>query len=553
MVAQSQTQGTADFPRVISNSGRRWALGFSLIVMLLTTIPYLLADQFTPPGWRFTGFLFAVEDGNSYIAKMLSGMAGALLFRSPYSAYPQSGVLAFLPYLLLGKLAAPPAAHEQLVAIFHIFRISAGCLALLATYDFLAYYIKEEYLRRYGLALVALGGGLGWLLVVFGWSTWLGSLPLDFISPESFGFLALYGFPHLAMARAALFWGLLAYLKAVQPGAEPGPQAVFLTGGCWLLAALFQPLAALVMGAVIAAHCLVLGVRNLWLSRRAIIPDWIAWRRTLRFAMLCALIPAPFLLYNAIAFSQDPYLVAWTAQNLILSPPLPHYLLAYGLLLPFMWVGGRNLLRRQAHSGWLLVAWVCAAPFLAYAPVNLQRRLVEGVWVAMIALACSSVRGTGKDGVSWRSFLIISAFVFPSTLFLLVGGVSTSLNADTPVFRSAQETAVLEQLAARAAPGSVVLASYATANALPAWAPLRVLAGHGPESVNLSSVQPRVENFYRDGATDAERQALIDEFRVAYVFYGPRERALGSWQPAQAAYLQLFAEQGEYAVYQVVH
>jgi hypothetical protein len=546
--AQKSQPGAAPF----SIRGRGWALAFALAAMLVMTIPYLIANQLAPHGWRFSGFLFAVEDGNSYIAKMLSGAAGAWLFRSPYSATPQNGVVAFLPYILLGKLAAPPGLHDQLAAIFHLFRIGAGCLTLLAVYDFTAYFVRDEGLRRFGLLLAAFGGGLGWLLVAAGASNWLGSLPLDFISPETFGFLGLFGFPHLGLARAALFWGLLRFTRSVEPGADPGARDVLVTGGWWLAAALFQPLTALVMGAVIAGYLLALGLSGLWLKRHAGAPNWSRWRATLRFAFLSGLIPAPFLLYNAVAFSRDAYLVAWTDQNLILSPPLPHYLLAYGLLLPFAWIGSRNLIARLPYTGWLPVAWVCAVPFLAYAPVNLQRRLVEGAWIALIVLACCSVSDTGRWKISRRFFMGASLLLFPSTLFLIFGGLSASVKAASPAFIPADQAAVFEQLGKRAVPGSAVLASYSTANALPAWAPLRVLAGHGPESANLAELQPRVEAFYKTDTSDAERQALLDEFRIAYIFYGPAERALGGWTPENSSHLQLLAEQGEYAVYQVL-
>jgi hypothetical protein len=53
------------------------------------------------------------------------------------------------------------------------------------------------------------------------------------------------------------------------------------------------------------------------------------------------------------------------------------------------------------------------------------------------------------------------------------------------------------------------------------------------------------------GTREADRKELIDEFRIAYVFYGPAERLLGDWAPSQAPYLRLFAEQGDYAVYEV--
>ena len=189
---------------------------FAALVMLVTTLPYLLGYFTQGQTERFTGFVFGVEDGNSYIAKMVSGSYGDWLFRTPYTAYPQAGLFIYLPYLLLGKLAAPPGLHEQLVSLYHLFRFFAGMLAILASYDFLAYFIREIRLRRFGVALTCLGGGLGWLLVVLGRSNWLGSLPLDFYSPEAFGFLGLYGLPHIALARALLLWALLAYLKLVE-------------------------------------------------------------------------------------------------------------------------------------------------------------------------------------------------------------------------------------------------------------------------------------------------------------------------------------------------
>jgi len=153
--------------------GRRWALGFAALVMLLTSLPYFLGYASQGQDWRFTGFVFGVEDGNSYIAKMQAGAAGAWLFRTPYTSVHQQGVVAFLPYILLGKLASPPELHEKLVLIFHAFRIAAGMLAILATYDFIAYFIPGDRERRYGLILAVLGGGLGWVLLLLGLDTWL--------------------------------------------------------------------------------------------------------------------------------------------------------------------------------------------------------------------------------------------------------------------------------------------------------------------------------------------------------------------------------------------
>jgi hypothetical protein len=263
--------------------------------------------------------------------------------------------------------------------------------------------------------------------------------------------------------------------------------------------------------------------------------------------------PVPFLIYNALAFNLDPFLKRWTGQNIITSPHPAHYLLAYGLAIPFAIIGARKLLRDNPWDGWLLVTWALAIPFLAYAPFNLQRRLPEAAWVALVILMVKSFEGEG-DGLSRRSawgISLLTAFSLPSTLFLLIGGFFTAIRPAVPVFRPVDEVKVCEQLAASAQPGDIVLSSYETGNSLPAWAPVRVVIGHGPESVGLADLLPKVQRVYSVEADDEERQRLIRELNVRYVFYGPSEARLGNWQPEDAPYLQLAYQSGDYQVYQV--
>lgn len=551
---------------------RCWTLGFAALVMAATCLPYLAGYARAGDDWMFSGFVFGVEDGNSYIAKMASGAAGAWLFRTPYTIAPQRGVLAFLPYLLLGKLAAPPAQHVQLVVLFHLFRLGAGVLAILATDDFLAFFLRDGRPRRWALALATLGGGLGWILVLAGQGSWLGSLPLEFYSPETFGFLGLYGLPHLALARATLLWGLLAYLRAARaarraPGQGLRWRAAVKIGLLWLLVALSQPLSAVVFGVVIGLYLLAAGVwnaaRTLWARKappggvRSWRGNWLrGWIGCLRLASASALIPAPFILYNFLTFQLDPFLRAWTGQNRILSPHPLHYLLAYGLLLPFAANGARRLMRRP-WEGAVLVAWVLALPALAYLPFNLQRRLPEGTWVALVVLAAAGSkrsRGLGdrRPAAPALPLAAVQALAFPSTLLLLAGGVLAAWRPAQPVFRPAQEVAAFQSLQEQADPGEAVLSAYETGNALPAWAPLRVVIGHGPESAGLAGLQPRVADFYRAGTSNSERLAFLRAVDAAYVFWGPAERALGDWDPGQADYLAPLDLPGPYQVYRAI-
>lgn len=552
-------------PSPVLPAERRFVWAFALLVMLVTSLPYVLGFSTQGEETRFSGFVFGVEDGNSYIAKMLSGWAGAWLFRTPYTADPQNGLLFYFPYILLGKLAAPPALHEQLVAWFHLARFAAGLFSIWATYDFLAYFIRSVRLRRIGLALAVLGGGLGWLLVLLGQEEWLGSVPLDFTSPEAFGFLGLYGLAHLPMARALFLWTLLAYLDLFNelrtpPANRPALKASIRKAGrlsiLWLLGGLFNPLSLAVSGLVILIHFLGVLVRDGWrrlLRQPEIRTGWLKIGGQLAAA---GLLPGLFLAYNLIVSMLDPYASAWTAQNLIRSPHPAHLAVAYGLMIPYAWAGARSLLRNNFDSAWLLVGWVLLLPVLFYAPLGLQRRLTEGYWIALVALGAAGLeRGSEQPSsrqplLKWRlaPFLLL----FPTSLILLAGGFQTVLDPRPPRFVPADQAHIFEHLQAQAAPGTVVLSAYQTANPLPAWAPVRVLAGHGPESIRKDELLPQIESFYQIRTPDEDRLALIDRFNIQYVFWGPAERSLGDWQPDQTGYLELAAQQGEYRLYRVV-
>ena len=59
----------------------------------------------------------------------------------------------------------------------------------------------------------------------------------------------------------------------------------------------------------------------------------------------------------------------------------------------------------------------------------------------------------------------------------------------------------------------------------PAYRPLRVLSG-------------QLSALFATTASDAQRRAMLRAWQVDWVWWGPRERALGSWDPRTAAYLE---------------
>ena len=525
----------------MSRQERYWCFWYGVFLAAITTLPYLVGMAVQGDEWHFTGFVFGVEDGNSYIAKMRLGQIGDWLFRTPYSAELQNGVLAFLPYILLGKTAAPPEVHLQLVVLFHIFRVICIPFTVWIMYQFISIFLEDHRWRKWATILVTMGGGIGWVILTMGRISWLGSLPLEWISPESFGFLSFYGLPHLLLARALLFLSAILLLRA-----EDNSKYAWFAGGVIVLLFFVQPLSALTLAVVVAVYNLLVLIYGLQKKK-------IQIYRPLFYNSLRMMIPAlPVFVYFVYAFSTDPFLKTWTGQNQILSPHPFHYLLAYGLMIPFLIVAFRKRVWKTQLQWLLPIGWLVAGLFLAYFPHNLQRRLPEGIWVVMIVLAAPGMMEFWRRRPWGRIFVGFSlACALVSSAFLLLGGLQAATKPYLPIFRPAGEISAFQELEKISPQNSVILASYETGNALPAWVPVRVLVGHGPESANLDLLLPQVSAFYNPEWDGEHRQQFLEEHQVDFVFYGPLERALGEWDPDSSFVLIRRYDKHGYRIYEV--
>ncbi len=499
---------------------RRGVIAFAFAVMLVTCLPYLIGYQVQGSDWSYTGFVIGVEDGNSYLSKMRSGATGDWLFRSKHSTLEQTATIAYIPYLLLGKLAADPEDHTQLVALYHGFRLISGMLAILATYDLISVFIQKTKTRWWALVLATLGGGLGWMLVAGSQKGFLGSLPLDFISPETFGFIGLLGFPHLSAARALLLFGLVLFLN--QKNGYPA-------GFTWLAMSFFQPMVGLVAWAVIGVYSLAVYAAEKTNRGEAIVTGNPGFQQGITKAFQAVAVSSPLVIYTAIIFLTNPYYIGWNDQNRFTSPHPLHYLIAYGPVLPFAIAGAIRIIKAGQKTGLLLAAWMAVFPFLVYAPLVSQRRLAEGFWVCLVIGMFSLY--DGKEVPAAAKF--VTCALFPSTLFLLIGSFQSVLKPDQPLFRSKAEIAAYQALKTLAPANAGVLSSFEIGNNLPARVPVKAVIGHGPETVGLLEIEAELDAFFNGTDSDALCNAFLASVNADFLFWGPEEEKDWSLDPAE--------------------
>jgi hypothetical protein len=440
-------------------------------------------------------------------------------------------------------------------------------------YHWIAHWTPAVAVRRVAFLLIAPSGGLGWLLVLLGQSNWLGSLALDWISPEAYVFLLLYTPPHWALAATCLLLGVLWVHQACRRTERDGSLTwrahlgpALAGGAAFALLAVVGAFYLPVPAAVLGTDWIVNAIRQ----RR---PNW----RALALIAVSGIAPSPLAAYTWWLFIRQPVYRTWSAQNQIPSLHPLHYLVGYAVLGALALLGLLVARRRRQTTQTLPLVWLAVTPILLALPFDMPRRLIIGAQVPLGLLAARGlVYGValplGRSVLAQRLAvhprysrhglrrLLVAAAIaltLPTPVLLLTGNIGQVLARAPPIYHSRSELAALDWLAAHSTPDKTVLSSFSTGNYLPARAGNRVVLGHGPLTIDSERKTIEVQQFYSAEAAEAWRRELLDRYGVAFVWYGPHERALdreGAEQgcdPGSAPYLRAVYDRDGYAIYEV--
>lgn len=537
-----------------SISAKEWrnVAFFALFLLILTSLPYLVAVMANNDAWVFNGHAFGVEDGNAYLGKMRLGARGNWNFYLFYTSEPHdSEALFYLPYIATGQIVGliydtdDPALFNGLIIGFQGLRVIGDAILVTVSYSFIAQFLHVPSTRMLALLLSTIGGGLGWLVIILLGPEWLGTPPPDFYIPEGFGFLVVLGLPHIALARAALLGGFLCLFRAL---ATPRWWGWAIAAGiCWLLVGIGVSFYLAIIYCLMAIWGLIAWIKQgrfpLQLTLRGTVPT------TMTF---------PLFFYYVWVFSQNEIFATWSSQNLLASPSPLQYVAVYAVWYGLAAVAIRWLWKEYPREPTLLlIGWAVAMPFLVYLPINVQRRMAEGVIVPLSVLSVIGLRlavpslSKGSYQRAWkRSRVALVITLTLSSGLLLLGVTFTALTPDRPLFRPQAEMDALDWLNVYANDDAVVLALFETSNVIPARTNLRVFVGHGPETIESTPKKRLAEDFFADELSQQAQQALFSRYGVDYVLVGPKERELSpsmNW----ATSLTLIYNQGDYQIYEV--
>ncbi|MGQ9625893.1 MAG: hypothetical protein ACUVV0_03195 [Anaerolineae bacterium] len=550
-----------------------WALKWALVALILTSLPYLWAWSQQTEEFAFTGLVYDVKDCTTYLAEMHQGAEGEWLLHLPFTSEEHPRALVHALYLILGKVAA--LFNLPMLVTYHLARVACGLLLLIVSYLFVAFFIpypavshssrswrggtNRRFLRRLAFLLIAFSNGLGWVLLLAGRAEWQGDMPIDFWVPEAFTMPIFYGFPHISLATALLLGSVIMFILAIE---KDRCGLALLSGALCFFLGFVVPFNVPIVYAAVAAYLAALALKKKELPRVAF-----------KGALLLGIVSAPSLLYNFYVFTFNPAFREWTRQNLGFSPHPLHYLLSYALLSVLALGGAIHYLKARSERGLFLVSWIAVALVLIYAPFNLQRRLIAGVhpslsilasigfarWVLLPLLRSRPLRWLvarfparySRRGLSqWLTcgFVLLT---IPSNLLLMAGPVAQSLHHEEPIFQPQAVVEAADWLKDKARPREVILSSPEVGNYIPARSGRRVFIGHPAITARYEEKKTMVEEFFAGKLGEEGEKNFLRENDIAYVFYGPRERALGDFSPQGRPYLRLVYRNSKVEIYKV--
>ncbi len=527
----------------------------ALAVMSLTLIPYLLGYTLSQSPYHFAGTVMYLEDYRTYLAKMWLGYRGDWLYTSTFTTQEHPAAFVYPFYILLGHVARWLGLSLPLT--YQLARFASGVALLLMVYRFAAAFLPSPT-RWYAYLLTTTASGLGWL-TLFWEIPWAGAKgPIDQWMPEGTVFFSIYTFPHFALAFLCILGFFLNVLPLIENESTSSRRGFILRAIFYgVTLAFIHPYMVLPLGLVPALYLL-------WRMVRA--RQWV-WRPWLLLIAI-GLTLLPVAGYSLSVFVFVPHYREWLAQGVMLSPPVAGYLLGYGLLWPLA-VWGAWRLRPQPRLPFLLI-WIGVTFGLAYIPHNTQRRFVEGVHVAICILAGAGLslglvpwlgqRFAGLKArysqrvASWRWLILTGLVLFLSlSNFLVILSHALVVTVrDSFLYYRDDDAAAMAWLLGQETWNEPVLSSDETGNLLGGQIGQKVVTGHWAETIDYVNTFRRVGLFFAEETTDNQRQDWLAEWGATYLYYGPYERGLGAFDPAQADYLEPVFTQGEVTVYQVL-
>lgn len=544
------------------------ALG--ILMLIVTTLPYIFAYTSSPSDRHFVGVLMNVPDNIQYFSWMRDHRS-ALLVPNRLTPEPNEPALFNLLWLVTAQISM--FTGWSVPVLFHGLRLIAAAGVLTALYMICRAFTRSRAEMWTAYLTIALGAGMGWIWVVEKYAQGISDVrfPFDLYVSEPNITLSIMAFPHFMIASALIMAVFAWYIRALE---HRSWAAASIAAALALLLTLQHAYDLLIIGMVPA------GALGLILLRDRRIP-WFG----VGALALVGVLAAPPAIYFTILTSRNPLwreVLDQFSNAGIFTPSPPHLLILFGIPLIIVVASGvmglSRMIRMIARPGhgstpaarlWeafhkcsntdlFLWSWLLVGFFLLYLPLEFQIHMLNSWQVPVAILAIRIVFRQIMPVVAGRSNylaralpLILVCAVLPTNLYLIAWRFVDLGRYQAPFFLTVDQDRALTWLEDHTTRSDVVLAGLDFDQFVPARTDARAFVAHWAQTVDYFGKLDAVRGFFDAATSDTERQTLLERHAVTYVVQGPEERSLGTYDATQSPFLELAFTNGDVKVYRV--
>ncbi len=548
----------------------RFVSAVIILVLTLTSLPYLYAYLTTPPDKQFMGIMVNVPDHVQYFSWMRE-LTHAPLSANKLTPEPNQPLFFNLLWWGMGRLGG--LLGLGYAGMYQLLRLVSGALFLLLAYRICAWFLPDRLMRRTAFLVITLTSGFGWVLVMMKYTITPGELPLPLLVyiVEANTFFGILASPHFIAAALYVF-----VFDLILRGQANGQLRYAVAAGLVALFFGWQHAYDLVLVyGILAGYGLLLLLRDrrlpIYLVKSGLIIGLISFSPALYSVLLTRLDPlwqevlAQFA--NAGVFTPNPL------QLLVLLGPA--FILAWFTFFrenPWR-------LRGVDDNRLFLKAWFFFNFLLVYIPTDYQIHMLNGWQIPIAILATQGLFYYVAPFMASRLKSLISnpqalipkthnvpnpqslqrmlafaliVLILPTNLYLFAWRFFDLSQHDYPYYLHKDEIAAMQWLESNGRPGQVVLSSLTTGQYIPALTGLHAFLAHWAQTVDYYHKEAMVNEFFAAETTDAHRQQIVQQYGVDYIFYGPAERELGGYTPEKSQWLKPVMSSAQVIVYIVL-
>jgi len=493
----------------------------------LIHFPDLLGLKNTPKNMWYSGQVswFDPWDMNVYFSAINWGKRSSnLLFQNVYTTQNHPGAPIYTAYTALGKLSNLLKTSPQVM--LHLAAVCLSTLFLIAVYKITDFATKKHKEKVIIFILIALGGGLGWILFP--------KIKVPDISTPGFTVFSSLRRPHEAISSTLYLSILYLTFLILQKGRK---KLVPLTLGLFFIFCFFHFYMALLIGLV----CLSLA--------------FIRWQESkkinyFKLPVLLLLIGCFYAFLTWQTFIKNPAFSGLLKQQQKSDNPFL-LILAFGLLTPFIIIA--LLTRKKDDRLQYLKLWFIWQFFLLYLPVGFKRLFIRNFFVPGALLAFKGIKNVVKEKVNFLCILIMIVFfsIF-SSFYVFFKRIKETKSQNRWIYITQEEKKAIDYLENRAPAESGVLTSYLIGNFIPANTAKRVFLGHQFQTQDFQEKYQKMVSFYQGKMKEKEALSFLNTNNISYVFWGPEERKINN-QKQFPYQLDCFFDNQKVKIFKIKH